>query len=325
MIPTYRHCLLRSLFGGAEHLAICGLPPPQRCYLFLLALAALTASERGGGGTLCEVSGKDYMWQIWRGENQEKTNRQLNARECLGAQMGGRRGGDKCRWRGHDRRAAMAAAPDLRTRRPTGGLATGHDSTATQQRLWGELTGSERLCVCLGVGGVGGGSPSPAAPLLYTHTHTAFPLEALWCSPPSTQQSPLVLIKLWFHRVTPDARYGAIRAVTEGWGVPETLAAARGHWQRNISFWHAHKQATFVPEQSHKRGRISKVSSDRWWFLSSSSSSSSFFSRGTYGCAPSPVCDREKGILCFYFRTVTRHDCSVQNTGVKWEKKGGIV
>lgn len=32
------------------------------------------------GGTLCEVSGEDYMWQIWRG-NQEKTNRQLNAWE----------------------------------------------------------------------------------------------------------------------------------------------------------------------------------------------------------------------------------------------------
>lgn len=163
MIPTYRLCLLRSLFGGAEHLAICGLPPPQRCYLFLLALAVLTASERGGGGgTLCEVSGKDYMWQIWRGENQEKTNRQLNARECLGAQMG-RRGGDKCRWRGHDRRAAMAAAAaDLRTRRPTGGLDRFYrNSAALMSRInrkwasWGRVV-----------------AITSSTPPIHTHTHT---------------------------------------------------------------------------------------------------------------------------------------------------------
>lgn len=47
------------------------------CYLFLLDLCVLTVFERR---TLCEVSGEDYMWQIWRG-NQEKTNRQLNAWE----------------------------------------------------------------------------------------------------------------------------------------------------------------------------------------------------------------------------------------------------
>lgn len=47
------------------------------CYLFLLDLCVLTVFERT---TLCEVSGEDYMWQIWR-ENQEKTNRQLNAWE----------------------------------------------------------------------------------------------------------------------------------------------------------------------------------------------------------------------------------------------------
>ena len=47
------------------------------CYRLLSDLPVLTVFERG---TLCEVSGEDYMWQIWRG-NQEKTNRQLNAWE----------------------------------------------------------------------------------------------------------------------------------------------------------------------------------------------------------------------------------------------------
>lgn len=47
------------------------------CYRFLLDLVVLTVFERE---TLCEVSGEDDVWQIWRGKSREDKQ----AAKCLG-------------------------------------------------------------------------------------------------------------------------------------------------------------------------------------------------------------------------------------------------
>lgn len=70
-------CLHRSLFAALRSASNIWQSAASRCYLFLLDLPVLTVFERG---TLCEVSGEDYMWQIWRGKSREDKQ----AAKCLG-------------------------------------------------------------------------------------------------------------------------------------------------------------------------------------------------------------------------------------------------